>query len=132
MKKRRVESETLLTSPTELDLPPPLGLQDLTGRDATGRVGIEDGVDDIATPGLLHSTQPLAQVHQTRPLPRSRRQGEKPEKERERERKKEENIPDATSQSGHTPPPPSSPANTARKTHPPPSSPRATNAYPCA
>ena len=55
MKERRVKSETLLASPTELDLPPPLGLQDLTGRDATGRVGIEDGVDDITTPGLLHS-----------------------------------------------------------------------------
>ena len=59
-KERRVKSETLLASPTELDLPSPLRLQDLTGRDTTGRVGIEDGVDDIATPSLLHSTQPSA------------------------------------------------------------------------
>lgn len=47
-----VSLQTLLASLAQLDLASPLGAQDLRGRDASRRIGIEDGIDDVTTAGL--------------------------------------------------------------------------------
>lgn len=45
-------SEPLFTGAANLDLTTPFRLEHLRRRDTTSRVGIEDRVDDISTPGL--------------------------------------------------------------------------------
>lgn len=52
---RELLLKTLLSSPANFDALAPLGVDDLMGTDASIGVGIEDRVDDIATPRLRRS-----------------------------------------------------------------------------
>lgn len=46
-------SKSFLTSLAQLDLPHPLGLEDLRGIDAAGGIWVEDGIDHVAAAGLV-------------------------------------------------------------------------------
>ncbi len=48
-----MQSKALLAGLAHLDLTTPFGLEDLRGGDATPRIGIEDGVDDVSTASLI-------------------------------------------------------------------------------
>lgn len=50
--RRRRRLNPLLARLTQLHLTTPLGLQHLARRDATARIRVEDGVDDISAAGL--------------------------------------------------------------------------------